>query len=115
MDLASHTSPVRPIHVDRPFTVVLMTIYSVENAGIRYISAALKRAGFDTHIVFLRDWRHNQLEMPSEKEIALAMKVIHDKDPDLIGVGFMSSLAPMAREITRRLKREFPTTPVIWG
>jgi len=39
----------------RPFRVVLMTIYSVENAGIRYVSAALQRAGFETHIVFLRD------------------------------------------------------------
>ena len=30
----------------KKFTVVLMTIYSVENAGIRYVSAALQRAGF---------------------------------------------------------------------
>ena len=35
----------------RPFTVVLMTIYSVENAGIRYVSAALQRAGIQTHIM----------------------------------------------------------------
>ena len=27
----------------KPFTMVLMTIYSVENAGIRYVSAALQR------------------------------------------------------------------------
>ena len=44
----------------KKFTVVLMTIYSVENAGIRYVSAALQRAGFETHIVFLRDWRHKR-------------------------------------------------------
>ena len=50
----------------RPFTVVLMTIYSVENAGIRYVSAALQREGFNTHIIFLRDWVHNRLSMPSD-------------------------------------------------
>lgn len=99
----------------RPFTVVLMTIYSVENAGIRYISAALQRAGIATHIIFLRDWRHNRLEMPSEKEIQLAMDIIREKEPDLIGLGFMSSLAPMAMEVSRRLKREFPGTPLVWG
>ncbi len=51
----------------KKFTVVLMTIYSVENAGIRYVSAALQRAGFETHIIFLRDWVHNHLKIPSSQ------------------------------------------------
>ena len=98
-----------------PFTIVLMTIYSVENAGIRYLSAALQRAGFATHIVFLRDWRHNLLEMPTEKEIELALSVIAAKKPDLIGLGFMSSLFPMAKAITKRIQTRFPKTPIVWG
>lgn len=99
----------------RPFTVVLMTIYSVENAGIRYVSAALKRAGFETHIVFLRDWRHNSLEMPSDAEIDMAMDIIEEKGADLVGLGFMSSLLPMALEVTKRIKARFPNTPMVWG
>ena len=99
----------------KPFHVVLMTIYSVENAGIRYVSAALKRAGFDTTIIFLRDWRHNALEMPSDDEVELALGIMKDKKPDLIGVGFMSSLYPMATEVTKRIKARFPDTPLIWG
>ena len=35
----------------KDFPVVLITIYSVENAGIRYISSALQREGFDTSII----------------------------------------------------------------
>ena len=109
-------SPARaPVTQPRKFTVVLMTIYSVENAGIRYISAALQRAGFETWIIFLRDWRHNSLEMPTEKEIQLALDVIKDKEPDLIGLGFMSSLFPMASAVTQRLQREFPAIPIVWG
>jgi len=99
----------------RPFTVVLMTIYSVENAGIRYVSAALQRAGFQTHIVFLRDWRHNMLDMPSDKEIDIALDIIGQKKADLVGIGFMSSLTPMAREVTRRIKKRYPSTPIVWG
>lgn len=97
------------------FHVVLMTIYSVENAGIRYISAALQRAGFETSIVFLRDWIHNRLEMPSEEELRLAMDIIREKKADLIGLGFMSSLFQMARDVSHRLKAEFPSTPIAWG
>ena len=48
------TNPQLNADGTRPFTVVLMTIYSVENAGIRYVSAALQRAGIQTHIIFLR-------------------------------------------------------------
>lgn len=99
----------------RPFTVVLATIYSVENAGIRYISAALQRAGFRTSIVFLRDWVHNRLEMPSEEEYRLALDVIRQQGAHLFGLGFMSSLLPMAREFTRRVQEAFPELPVVWG
>ena len=102
-----------PVKGKKPFSVALMTIYSVENAGIRYVSAALKRAGIETHIIFLRDWIHNALEMPTEKELQMAMDIIRKKNVDMIGVGFMSSLLPMAREVTKRLRAEFPTTPLV--
>lgn len=98
-----------------PFRVVLLTIYSVENAGIRYISAALQREGVEVDIIFLRDWVHNALVMPSEKEFGLMLDVIRDKDPDLVGVGFMSSLLPMAKEATRRIQTAFPDKPIVWG
>lgn len=101
--------------VKKRFSVVLLTIYSVENAGIRYVSAALDREGFDTSIIFLRDWRHNMLEMPTENEIQLALGVIREKKADLIGLGFMSSLLPMAKEVTARIKAAFPQTPIVWG
>lgn len=109
-------NPSNPITRNgRPFRVVLVTIYSVENAGIRYISAALQREGVEVDIVFLRDWVHNRLVMPSEKEFGIMMDILRDKDPDLIGVGFMSSLLPMAKEATRRMQTVFPNIPICWG
>lgn len=106
--------PLAPV-ARRPFTVVLITIYSVENAGIRYVSATLKRAGIPAYCIFLRDWRHNLLEMPSEQEFSMVMERVREIKPDLIGIGFMSSLHQMSRELTRRLKHCFPETPIIWG
>jgi anaerobic magnesium-protoporphyrin IX monomethyl ester cyclase len=100
---------------DKPFTVVLLTIYSVENAGIRYVSAALQRAGFETHIIFVKDWVHNRLTMPSDVEFATALDIIREKKADLVGIGFMSSLYPMALEATKRVKGAFPDLPVVWG
>jgi anaerobic magnesium-protoporphyrin IX monomethyl ester cyclase len=99
----------------RPFHIVLMTIYSVENAGIRYVSAALQRAGFSTSIIFLKDWVHNRLTMPSEEEFEAALRIIGEQRADAVGLGFMSSLYPMALEATKRIKARFPRTPMIWG
>ncbi len=114
--LADSTSdPDRPLREGRPFHVVLMTIYSVENAGIRYLSAALQRAGFETTIVFLRDWRHNRLELPPDEEIEMALQIIREKGADMVGLGFMSSLYTMANEVTQRIKQRFPSLPVVWG
>jgi len=79
------------------------------------VSAALQRAGFETHIIFLKDWVHNRLTMPSDAEFDAAMKIIAEKKADLIGFGFMSSLYPMVLEATKRVKRRFPDTPVVWG
>mgnify|MGYP001288730795 CR=1 FL=1 len=97
------------------FSMVLVTIYSIENAGIRYVSAALQREGVDTHIVFLKDWVHNRLTMPSETEFRAALDLIREKQADMVGIGFMSSLLPMAEELNRRVKSEFPGVPVVWG
>ena len=99
----------------KKFTIVLMTIYSVENAGIRYVSAALQRAGFETHIIFLRDWVHNRLEMPSDQDIRMALDIIREKKADLVGLGFMSSLFSMAKKVTEDIQAEFPELPIMWG
>ena len=91
-----------------------MTIYSVENAGIRYISSALQRDGFPTDIIFTRLGTQQPL-MPTDEEIDIALNIMESKKPDLIGLGFMSSLYPIASEVTRRIKERFPNIPIIWG
>lgn len=99
----------------KPFRVILLTIYSVENSGVRYLSAALKRAGFQADIIFLRDWINNRLEMPSKQDLELVFKVIRSRGANLIGIGFMSSLLPMVQKITSELHEQFPDIPVCWG
>ena len=99
----------------KDFNVLLMTVYSVENSGVRYLSAALKRAGFNTTIIFLRDWVNNSLEMPSDQDIGLACDIIREKRINLIGLGFISSLLPIAQRLTEIFHRQFPGVPVCWG
>ena len=99
----------------KQFNVVLIAIYSVENSGLRYLSAALRRAGFNVNLIFLRDWVNNKLEMPSPQELELVFKIIADKRANLVGIGFISSLLPMVKELTGALKKRFPNLPICWG
>ena len=63
----------------------VLTIYSVENAGIRYVSAALQRECFDTSI--LRDWVHSTDDANGyEIEINESYRA---KQPKVIGLGFL--------------------------
>ena len=99
----------------KQFNIILIAIYSVENSGLRYLSSALRRAGFQVNLIFLRDWVNNKLEMPSAQELELVFKIIAEKKADLIGLGFISSLLPMVKELTQALKKHFPTLPICWG
>ena len=52
--------------------------------------------------------------MPSDEEIEMAMGVIADKKPDLIGFGFMSSLYPIVTKVNARVRERFKDIPIVW-
>lgn len=51
----------------------------------------------------------------SETEWQLLMGKLTEFRPDLIGIGVTTPTVEATREVTKRLKREFPKVPVIWG
>ena len=91
----------------KDFHVVLMTIYSVENAGIRHILCLVRWLSNRCH--FTRRV-HNSLSMPTDEEIDIALNII--QKPDL--TAWVSSLYPIASEVTTHIKA-FPNIPIIWG
>ncbi|MDQ7826774.1 MAG: radical SAM protein [Candidatus Eremiobacteraeota bacterium] len=98
----------------KEFTTVLTTFYGAENAGIRYLSAALRKAGHKVFIVFFREWRNNNVTFPPESEFDLYLKLVKDLGADLLGLSFISPMYSIAKSLTERVKREL-AIPVIWG
>ena len=90
-------------------------LISVENTlvcfGIRMISAMLKRAGYDTHVLFLpREF--NDLETPPE--LTAIADWVAALAPDLIGISLMSSHWRRVVALHEAIRAR-NDVPVIWG
>lgn len=96
------------------FHIVLIALYGTENAGVRYLSAFLKREGFKVSIVFFKEWRNNANTFPQQKEMELLAALLNKLKPDLIGISFISSFLCIAQDITQLIK-ESMDTPILWG
>ena len=86
--------------------------------GLRSISAYLKRAGYQTQMIFLprvgtegiryQGFQYRYDERLLRQVVALAM------DSDLIGISLMTNYFDNAVQLTRKLKQELDA-PIIWG
>ena len=94
--------------------VLLATPFGIENRGIRYIAATLRKRGFEPHLVLLKRWVNNDLQPPTAAEEDLFIDLVKELDPLLVGIGFGAPYFPMMTQLTRRL-REAVSVPVIWG
>ena len=94
--------------------VMLVSLYGIENRGIRYISAILRRAGFEPHLVLLKRWVNNRIRPPTERETRLLVNLARGVNPMLIGIGFGSPYFKIARGLTDSL-RAATAAPVLWG
>ena len=96
--------------------IVLISLYSTDAIGLRYIKAVLNNNGYEVPIIFFKEkyLASDLMSLPTEKEYQLMIDLLKKLGPDLIGISLRSSFYKIAAELTRRVNREL-STPVIWG
>ena len=99
---------------DKPYPIALISLFSVENIGIRYLYAFLKEAGFDVDLIFLKGYALNHYRMPTEKELQLLFDLFRQRGYKLIGFGARSAYIKFGVELTDRIHDELDV-PVVWG
>jgi radical SAM superfamily enzyme YgiQ (UPF0313 family) len=87
--------------------LLISTLPTTENFGIKYLHAYLQRAGHDSSIVFVP--RH------TPHACSALVDFIGSVRPDAAGCGFMTFEAPFAREIGTAVKKSFPDMLFIAG
>jgi len=81
-------------------------LYDTNILGIRYLSATLKKNGYDTHLIFLKNFNSYNVDEPTETEFKLLFDKIKELNPTYVGMSLMSSFyLSVARRISAELKK----------
>jgi radical SAM superfamily enzyme YgiQ (UPF0313 family) len=96
--------------------ISLISLYSTDAIGLRYIKSVLKKNGFDISLIFFKELHltSDLMLLPTEKEYRLLIDLLKRLQTEIVGISIRSSYLKMARSITRRVRGEL-SLPVIWG
>jgi radical SAM superfamily enzyme YgiQ (UPF0313 family) len=95
--------------------IALISLYVIENNGVRQLAAMLRGAGFTVYEVYFKDYRHHHFEAPTEHEIETLLKLLEDCGVGLVGFSVRAgAYLAVAREMTDRVKARLGV-PVVWG
>jgi radical SAM superfamily enzyme YgiQ (UPF0313 family) len=94
--------------------VALVSLYGVENVGIRSLSSVLKENGHEVFLIFLKRWLNNDITLLSEKEKKCLVSLLRELNVEILGFSFTSPFFKIAKELTLRVKRNLDI-PIIWG
>lgn len=92
----------------------LISPFSFEALGIRYVSGSIRKAGFDCIEIYYEDFKRNHFEYPGEKELDGLIKLLDEKGVDVVGISVRSSYRKLAALITEEINNKLGI-PVIWG
>ena len=90
---------------------LLITLQS-RNAviGIKYLHYSLLNAGYNSHILYLP-----YVNLRNKKTLKSIKEFVSEISPGFIGISLMSIDYYKARDLTKYLKDNFKSIPVIWG
>ncbi len=99
----------------RRLRVGLVSLYALENNGVRHVASALRGAGFSVTEVYFKDWVNNRFPWPEEREVDALIGVLREARVDVIGLSVRASaFHRVAVHLTSRLRHALGL-PVVWG
>lgn len=96
-------------------TVLLITPYGYQNTGIRLLSAVLRRNGFEAPILFMKAWRNNDIQLPTDVEWRRLQEFVTSVEPDVVGIGFGTPYLSMVNEMVGRIRAVSAAHVVVGG
>ncbi len=95
--------------------IAIVSLYALENNGVRHVTSSLREAGFSVAEVYFKDWVNNRFPWPTEAEVQDLIGLLRRREIEYIGLSVRASaFHRMAKYLTERL-RDALGVPILWG
>ncbi len=99
----------------RSLRIAVVSLYALENNGVRHVASSLRRAGFPVTEIYFKDWINNNFPWPTEDEVQALIRLLRERDVQVVGFSVRASaFHRMASYLTRRVRHALGI-PVLWG
>ncbi len=93
----------------------IVSLYALENNGIRHVSSSLRAAGFRVTEIYFKDWVNNRFPWPEEREVQDLIDLLRRRRVDILGFSVRASaFHRMAKYLTERVRAALGI-PIVWG
>lgn len=100
----------------RSLRIAVVSLYALENNGVRHVATALRAAGFGVTEIYFKDWVNNRFPWPTEVEVQGLIALLRRRDIQVVGFSVRASaFHRMATHLTRRVRAAIPGIRVVWG
>ena len=101
--------------MSRSLRIAVVSLYALENNGVRHVSSVLRESGFSVTEVYFKDWVNNRFPWPTEEEIQNLIKLLREREIQVVGFSVRASaFHRMAKFLTERIRAELGI-PIVWG
>ncbi|HJP18095.1 MAG TPA: cobalamin B12-binding domain-containing protein, partial [Nitrospinota bacterium] len=95
--------------------LALISLYNINNLGVRYLISYLKNKGFEVSRIFFKEMFTNDAQKATKKEKSILIDILKKIDPGIVGISVScSALLKTATAITHEV-HDVLDIPVIWG
>ena len=101
--------------MSRSLRIAVVSLYALENNGVRHVSSSLREAGFSVTEVYFKDWVNNRFPWPTEIEVQNLLDLLVERGIEVVGLSVRASaFHRMAKFLTERIRSELGL-PIVWG
>lgn len=99
----------------RSLRIAIVSLYALENNGVRHVATALRGAGFEVTEVYFKDWVNNSFPWPTEQEVLALIELLRSRRVDWVGFSVRASaFHRLAKHLTDRVRHALGL-PILWG
>ncbi|MDH5542981.1 MAG: B12-binding domain-containing radical SAM protein [Nitrospinota bacterium] len=94
--------------------IAFMNLYGYESLAVRYLGAAVRKAGYRCLEIYFEDAKRNFFRYPERHELMPFVNLLRNEGVDIVGISVRSSYRKMAALLSEAIREELGI-PVIWG